>query len=462
MAGASNGGADGWTNSGYGGGTDGFGSWGGSSSGDNSSSNPNQNRSNGSNGNPPSLDQIHESMSEGLNPQTSPTGRSDGIGGLFSSRSSSRDNAYIRSVDKQRTKGVEDSLEPVIQESLEEEEEEEEAMPGDFLAATKRSSQNPPSSSPPSSPIPQMVNSSSSGLHPDRTLNSSPHSQLLTTLSPEAFKRVSTALEEVFGMVSGERREEEGDQYDQADQDDREEEIRDVELDQYTQELGGSHLRRNSQDSDERSFASAASEVQSSGAHTYPYAGGEEAEEQDEEPMNASIRPTYDYDNQPQSEQMIASDSVGTVVGSSSSSEFISQSTPQKMGHSSQQETPRPSTPPNQESSRMIAYSSSPPPSGLSPSRSFNRGIAKSSQGSASELQNQSSPNLSHSKSGNSLSSSSFQSQSQSQSQQPLRQELALLLSTQSLLATQLKEEHLTVDSARIKFRWIQLMVDSS
>ncbi|KAN0066115.1 hypothetical protein ACQY0O_000209 [Thecaphora frezii] len=232
-------------NGGFASGTDGFGSWGGSfcstsnnlhslaeSLGDlTSSSYPNSQ----------DVDNVATS-------QISPTRRAGSDGRLFSGRSSERDMAYFRTLDKERKDG---KLEAVSENPASEEEEQEgpqivsnafepqrelmsdipthgePAEPG--IAIAEARSESGGQSSPDEAmsgdfhkaecqryeglehPIPANGTDTSEGsgfLCVPSLMREEPshgsQAKLLNSLSPEAFKRVSTALEEVFGIMAAE------------------------------------------------------------------------------------------------------------------------------------------------------------------------------------------------------------------------------------------------------------------
>ncbi|EPQ31936.1 uncharacterized protein PFL1_00135 [Pseudozyma flocculosa PF-1] len=240
--------------SGYASGTDGFGSWGGSqySAGSNLQSIAD------------SLGDLTRSTSSksldgdvSYNSQlSSPSRRGESGGGLFSGRSSERDMAYFRTLDKERKEhrleAVSEAADPVEEDdelaqaegaakaagqseaerpgegsdelaAAEEQSETEEtssaeaAMPGDFMAAERRASQQkfegfePPVALDDVEQGPAAKGSSflsvpSSTRAEAAALDAAGarQSKLLSSLSPEAFKRVSTALEEVFGIMAAE------------------------------------------------------------------------------------------------------------------------------------------------------------------------------------------------------------------------------------------------------------------
>ncbi|CAO1633349.1 unnamed protein product [Sympodiomycopsis kandeliae] len=146
---------------------------------------------------------------------------SSSSGSLFSGRSSERDNAYLRSFKKPGGNRT-DSAAPIAEEEEQEEEDDDEdqgalttadadqagdvtdAMPGGFMSTT--SAQQPPKI---------MMTGHDEDQHDDDNNNNDDdtraaatssekprQSQLLSTLSPEAFNRVSMALEEVIGSLS--------------------------------------------------------------------------------------------------------------------------------------------------------------------------------------------------------------------------------------------------------------------
>lgn len=221
------------------GGTDGFGSW----------STPYQShRRNDSKID----DSIAESFSNLQDPRASNAkqdGQQGATGRLFSSSSSNRDLAYIKEVEKSRAakRGTDENtiderfdkdenerkLSPILQdihdessdagrtsrgESLtpiganrgefsaqsEHESVEEDAMPGDFLVASHRESRRL-SASHSNDNADTLQHESKSFLTPNTIHRPRQHrqSELLTSLTPEAFNRVSMALEEVYEMVSG-------------------------------------------------------------------------------------------------------------------------------------------------------------------------------------------------------------------------------------------------------------------
>ncbi|PWN31139.1 hypothetical protein BDZ90DRAFT_36757 [Jaminaea rosea] len=150
---------------------------------------------------------LTESLGELKNVSSFP---SSGSGSLFSGRSSERDNAYLRSLDKSKVASMASPIEEEEEEEEQQEEQQEEdegtqeeevelqypeeeravqddvAVPGGFGDAQSQ------------------VAAQRSGAHlaPPTLQQPQRQSQLLSALSPEAFRRVSTALEEVIGIVS--------------------------------------------------------------------------------------------------------------------------------------------------------------------------------------------------------------------------------------------------------------------
>ncbi|PWN35788.1 uncharacterized protein FA14DRAFT_46975 [Meira miltonrushii] len=294
------------------GGTDGFGSW----------STPYQ-------GHQRSDSKIDESITESfsnLRDSTSNSARSDeqhvATGRLFSSSSSNRDFAYMKEVEKSRAakrggdessfdqesnreesdqrfipvlQGIQDeesdaektsrgeSLTPIGAHRIEIESEsyddtpEEDAMPGDFLVASHRESRRL------SAPrlddnVDTVRENDNSFLTPNAAARPRHrNSELLTTLTPEAFNRVSMALEEVYEMVSGRVEDSEG----EGGEDDLEDERSGATLLAYDSESGPSYeddqlseeresledtrqAKRPSFESETNSFTSARSEVAAS------------------------------------------------------------------------------------------------------------------------------------------------------------------------------------------------------
>lgn len=294
------------------GGTDGFGSW----------STPYQ-------GHQRSDSKVDESITESfsnLRDSTTNSTRSDdqhgATGRLFSSSSSNRDFAYIKEVEKSRAakrggdepssdqepskeendqkfvpvlQGIQDeesdaektsrgeSVTPVGGHRIEIESEsyddtpEEEAMPGDFLVASHRESRR--LSAPHVDGNVEAVRENNKSLLTPNSAARPQHrnSELLTSLTPEAFNRVSMALEEVYEMVSGRVEESEG----EGEEDDLENERSGATLLAYDSESGPSHdddqlseeresledtrqAKRPSYESETNSFTSARSEVAAS------------------------------------------------------------------------------------------------------------------------------------------------------------------------------------------------------
>lgn len=126
-------------------------------------------------------------------------------GSLFSGRSSERDTAYLMRLDRSRVNGGDLSKEAIDEEEEPEELDSGEAdLPGAFEDSFRRTSKMQQQQQ-------QLddVNTASPSDEPDqqpRSRASRPtQSQLLTSLSPEAFRRVSMALEEVIGLVAPNR-----------------------------------------------------------------------------------------------------------------------------------------------------------------------------------------------------------------------------------------------------------------
>ncbi|CBQ72588.1 conserved hypothetical protein [Sporisorium reilianum SRZ2] len=193
-------GADSWR-SGYAAGTDGFGSW-----GPISSNNPNKLSS---------LADTLADLSFSHDQATSPNRKAGGSS--FSGRSAVRDHAAFRTVKRERNNSKPDDalptlnsisalassqdtalVSPTVAESQHSHDTARPAldddladspMPGGFTASQTASK--------PLLDVPGLDNASRSRTSQD--------SNLLTTLSPEAFKRVSTALDEVFGLIASER-----------------------------------------------------------------------------------------------------------------------------------------------------------------------------------------------------------------------------------------------------------------
>lgn len=247
--------ADSWHN-GYAAGTDGFGSWG---------SVPTNN--------PDKLSSLTDSLgdlsSSNLNHPSTSTGASSSAwsptrnpgGSSFTGRSTERDNACFRTVKRERKISRPDeslpsplnsALEPSQNTTLtsastkseqrspdaarsQPEKAHDNSMPGAFATSqdghTTRHSSPTKHSNESSDPKPFL----------DVSVTSK-DSNLLTTLSPEAFKRVSTALNEVFGLIASERGPSPSVRVGSADG-------------------SGARRHRSSGDSDANSFASAVSNV---------------------------------------------------------------------------------------------------------------------------------------------------------------------------------------------------------
>ncbi|PWN43120.1 hypothetical protein IE81DRAFT_105118 [Ceraceosorus guamensis] len=275
------------------GGTDGFGDWGGSSSNGRSSSTVNNTKS------------LAESLGDFQpSPNSTHSSFSRGEGSLFSGRSTGRDNTYLRSLAKERIAGSaianSDGSEqhPDIIEEEREEDEDQGAtislsadqsndqddavgMPGDFTAADRRPSDTVKAVAAPRQQqhlaVPGAMGALEGGQRQSQLLN----------LSPEAFKRVSTALEEVYGMVSGRVEEGSGDEEPteeslEDEDDERLDQVLEQGLEAYPQDdpnlqefvrsPNSRHVfinrtERRSVDSDDRSFASAHSNVAASAIH---------------------------------------------------------------------------------------------------------------------------------------------------------------------------------------------------
>ncbi|CDU26136.1 uncharacterized protein SPSC_06303 [Sporisorium scitamineum] len=210
--------ADSWR-SGYAAGTDGFGSWGPTSS---NSTNK--------------LSSLAETLADlsFSHDQSSPQSRKPG-GSSFSGRSAERDQAAFRTVKRERNNSKPEEALPSSRSDLDSamassqdtallspsvnetqhshdtarpafnDDHHDSPMPGGFATSengqTSSSSQHtqPVHASTGSKPlldVPGLDNASRSRTSQD--------SNLLTTLSPEAFKRISTALDEVFGLIASE------------------------------------------------------------------------------------------------------------------------------------------------------------------------------------------------------------------------------------------------------------------
>lgn len=154
-------------------------------------------------------------------------------GSLFTGRSAERDHAYFRNANKERGSAKMDETQPSLkaESTIEasqdaptlrtitesqaptsssshhhEHEAQEQPMPGGFIAADANDS-----------PATSTINDRGTdesvakplldvpGISDASRSRTSQDSNLLTTLSPEAFKRVSTALDEVFGLIASER-----------------------------------------------------------------------------------------------------------------------------------------------------------------------------------------------------------------------------------------------------------------
>lgn len=207
-----------WTRSGYGSGTDGFGGTGdfGGTDGFGGWGSPRYESS--------ASGKVDSSLAETL----ANLGKSE-EGNLFSARSSRRDQEYIAGVHKARaaksrnaptteTGNSETMSDSTQQEESQEQEAvagvgsssgSEEAMPGDFISASRRGSRQllderatPPHQELAPSPQPQPRLRSPNLLAAPQN-DGVRESQLLTNLSPDDFRRVSTALAEVYGMVAG-------------------------------------------------------------------------------------------------------------------------------------------------------------------------------------------------------------------------------------------------------------------
>ncbi|TKY87813.1 hypothetical protein EX895_003394 [Sporisorium graminicola] len=198
--------ADSWRN-GYAAGTDGFGSWGPISSND-----------------PNKLSSLADTLADlsFSHDQMSPQSRKPG-GSLFSGRSAERDQAAFRTIKRERNiskpddppppsssatissqdtapfderQHSDDTARPTLHDDLH-----DSPMPGGFAARQLPSNTPQPDNASIASKsllqIPGLGNASRSRTSQDPNL--------LTTLSPEAFKRVSTALDEVFGLIASER-----------------------------------------------------------------------------------------------------------------------------------------------------------------------------------------------------------------------------------------------------------------
>ncbi|SPO27180.1 uncharacterized protein UTRI_10642_B [Ustilago trichophora] len=259
---------DSWRN-GYAAGTDGFGSW-----GPTPTTNANKLSSLAETLGDLSSSHGHAS-SDAISSAWSPTKRSGGS--LFTGRSAERDQAYFRKAKSERKNSKTDDTrpshksDPALESSQEATPEasttdsqplsndstfrlasshvQEPPMPGGFVAAEDTEIDRPSSVMQQDH---QKANTTTlldvPGLNNASHSRSSQDSNLLTTLSPEAFKRVSTALDEVFGLIASERGPSPG-------------------------KVGGRSFtdnnhkaQRSSVDSDANSFASALSQVRASDA----------------------------------------------------------------------------------------------------------------------------------------------------------------------------------------------------
>ncbi|KAJ1023448.1 hypothetical protein NDA16_003065 [Ustilago loliicola] len=218
---------DSWRN-GYAAGTDGFGSWGPTPANHaNKLSTLAETLGELSSNNGHSTVAADASSSSTWSP-TRKTG-----GSLFTGRSAERDQTYFRNANKERNSTKTDESTPphradstneasrntLLERSrtnsqaralgsthLEANEADDHPMPGGFAAANGNDSSAP-------SPVNGKSADSSSakpllevpGISEASRFRTTQDSNLLTTLSPEAFKRVSTALDEVFGLIASER-----------------------------------------------------------------------------------------------------------------------------------------------------------------------------------------------------------------------------------------------------------------
>ncbi|SPO27525.1 uncharacterized protein UTRI_10642 [Ustilago trichophora] len=216
---------DSWRN-GYAAGTDGFGSW-----GPTPTSNANKLSSLAETLGDLSSSHGHAS-GDAASSAWSPTKRTGGS--LFTGRSAERDQAYFRKAKSERNNSKTDDTRPshksdlVLESSqdvtptamttdshplsrdstsrLASSHLEEPPMPGGFVAAEDTETSRPRSATQQDH---EQANTRTlldvPGLNNVSHTRSSQDSNLLTTLSPEAFKRVSTALDEVFGLIASER-----------------------------------------------------------------------------------------------------------------------------------------------------------------------------------------------------------------------------------------------------------------
>ncbi|PWZ01311.1 hypothetical protein BCV70DRAFT_158339 [Testicularia cyperi] len=291
--------SDSWR-SGYAAGTDGFGSWGPTG----------QSHSNNLSGLADSLGQLECSNNSSVDANSAAQSSSDRSptrkfgGGLFTARSAERDQAYLRNVHKERQGSRSEATRPTVGDGSDADALEGEVftdylpavassdiddlndatpmqqtfpsqnvMPGDFTAAEKPMASNSLLGVP--------------GQGRDRHDRLSQDSSLLTTLSPKAFHRVSTALDEVYKLMAAERGS------------------------SSTSALGRSRIEtaaiRSSVDSD-NSFASAVSRVNASNSHSTHIADiaedgpgsvnghDDDDEEEDEEGLDLTVMPSGSLD----------------------------------------------------------------------------------------------------------------------------------------------------------------------
>ncbi|SNX85613.1 uncharacterized protein MEPE_04322 [Melanopsichium pennsylvanicum] len=216
---------DSWRN-GYAAGTDGFGSWGPAPS----------NNSNKLTSLAETLGDLssigHGSISADSPSSAWSPARKAG-GSLFTGRSAERDQAYFRRAKSERkTSRTEDSppshrgesagevfqkstIDTAARDSFVHSQEtprqesnhnDDSQMPGGFVAAhSSADSHLIPVAQQDQGPTTKGASLNIPGLNDPSRLRTSQDSNLLTNLSPEAFKRVSTALDEVFGLIASER-----------------------------------------------------------------------------------------------------------------------------------------------------------------------------------------------------------------------------------------------------------------
>ena len=301
--------ADSWR-SGYAAGTDGFGSWGNA---------PNSNTSKLTNladtlGDL-SFSHDQRSIADDASSSTawSPTRKG---GSSFTGRSAERDHAYIRTVERERNNSKPEDPSSSSQDTapasssidsrqqshgtdqLASDDLPDSPMPGGFATSTSQHRQASRSSSPTEhahEPAEKRPFLNVPGLETTPRPRASQDSNLLTTLSPEAFKRVSTALDEVFGLIASEHRPSSNARAPSA---------------------ADSNYRaaRSSVDSDTRSFTSAVSNVRPSDVKTDP----SHDEGDDDETADRTItgsQPILDANHIEQGRLAVASPLPGPLPG---------------------------------------------------------------------------------------------------------------------------------------------------